>query len=144
MSDIATVWSGTRGDWLLAGPALASGNDLATAVLISLFTDRVANPDDAIPDGTADPRGWWADDPTAPIGSRLWLIFRSKRTQETLGAAQSYAEEALQWLVNDGVAASFDVYVEWQERSTLAMQVTVFKTNGTQQTLQFAWAWNGA
>lgn len=143
MSDIATIWAGATGDWLLAGPALASGNDLESAVLISLFTDRVATTDDVIPDGTTDPRGWWADDPASPIGSRLWLIFRAKRTQQTLGAAQNYAEQALQWLVDDGVAASFDVYVEWQERSRLAMRVTVFKTNGTQQTLAYAWVWNG-
>lgn len=144
MSDISTIWNGSHGDWQLAGAALAAGNDLATAVLISLFTDRVATTDDVIPDGTNDPRGWWGDDATAPIGSRLWLIFRSKRTQATLSAAQNYAEEALQWLVDDGVAGSYDVYVEWQERSRLAMRVTIFKSNGTQQTLAYAWVWNGA
>ena len=144
MSDIATVWAGAHGDWLLAGPVLASGADLATAVLISLFTDREATTDDSIPDGTSDPRGWWADDAAAPIGSRLWLIFRAKRTQATLSAAQNYAEQALQWLVDDGLCASFDVYVEWQERSRLAMRVTIFKSDGTQQTLAFGWVWNGA
>lgn len=144
MSDIATIWNGTHGDWLLAGPALASGNDLATAVLISLFTDREATTDDQIPDGSADPRGWWAQDSTVPIGSRLWLIFRAKRTQTTLAAAKNYAEQALQWLVDDGVCATFDVYVEWQERSTLALRVTISKSDGTQQTLAFAWVWNGA
>ena len=142
MSDIATVWKATTGDWVVAAGDLQSGDDLATAVVISLFTDRVADPDDIIPDGTTDPRGWHGDDPAAPIGSRLWLIYRGKRTQQTLTDAQSYAQEALQWLVDDGAVSAFDVYVEWQSPSTLAMRVTLFKNDGAQQTLAYAWVWN--
>lgn len=142
MSDISTLWNATSGDWALAGADLRSGDDLATAVVLSLFTDRVAQADDVIPDGSGDPRGWHGDDPTAPIGSRLWLIFRAKRTQQTLTDAQSYAAEALQWMVDDGVVATFDVYVEWQVRGRLAMRVTLFKNDGTQQALEFAWVWN--
>ena len=56
MSDISTIWQMTRGDWARAGTALASGNDLVSAVTISLFSDRAAEPDDAIPDGSTDPR----------------------------------------------------------------------------------------
>lgn len=143
MSDISTIWKQTHGDWQMAGADLGSGGDLATAVLISLFTDRVAIPDDVIPDGSADPRGWWGDDPTTPIGSRLWLIFRGKRTQDTVSNAQNYAEEALRWMEDDGAIAGFDVYVEWQTPSTLAMRVTLFKNDGTKQTIAFAWVWNG-
>lgn len=143
MSDISTIWNATSGDWALAGADLKSGDDLATAVVISLFTDRVAQGDDEIPDGSGDPRGWHGDDAAAPIGSRLWLIFRAKRTQQTLTDAQSYAQEALQWMVDDGAIADFDVYVEWQNPSTLAMRVTLFKNDGTQQALAYAWVWNG-
>lgn len=142
MSDIATIWNATAGDWSVVGGQLQAGDDLATAVVISLFTDRVAQADDQIPDGSGDPRGWHGDDPAAPVGSRLWLIFRGKRTQQTLTDAQSYAQEALQWLVDDGVVAGFDVYVEWQDPSMLAMRVTLFKTDGTQKILAFAWVWN--
>jgi len=144
MSDITTIWNQTHADWKLVGADLASGGDLVTAVLISLFTDRAALPDDVIPDGTTDPRGWWGDDPAGvPLGSRLWLIFRSKLTQDTAGSAQNYAEEALQWMVDDSVVAGFDVFVESQVPSTLAMRVTLFKNDGTKQTIAFAWVWNG-
>lgn len=144
MSDITTIWNGTHGDWQLVGVDLGSGADLATSVLISLFTDRAAFPDDVIPDGSTDPRGWWGDDPTSVlIGSRLWLIFRSKLTQDTVGSAQNYAEEALKWMVDDGAVAGFDVFVERQGQSTLAMRVTLFKNDGTKETLAFAWVWNG-
>lgn len=143
MSDIKTVWNTSNGDWLLAGVTLASGDDLQSAVLISLFTDRVALIDDVPPDGSGDPRGWWADDAVTPVGSRLWLLWRAKRTQQTLQAAQDYAIEALQWLVDDGVAAGFDVFVEWESPSTLAMQVTVIKNDGETVAINFPTAWAG-
>ena len=82
MADITTTWSpyNLRGDWTVSNGSLASGNDLETAVIISLFTDRRAAPSDVIPDGTGDPRGWWADVDTNgnldEWGSRLWLIDR--------------------------------------------------------------------
>ncbi len=145
MSDISTVWAGpmqASGDWQIAAPDLLSGNDLQTAVLISLFSDRVAQPDDVIPDGTADPRGWWADDPQYPIGSRLWLLSRSKQTSETLAAAQDYIVEALQWLIDDGVVAAVDVLVQWARPSMLSAQINVRRTDGITQALNFAWAWS--
>src|SRR5579875_2938906 len=83
--DITTFWDpqSGRGDWALAGAQLARGDDLITSVAISLFTDRIANADDPIPDGSTDPRGWWGDlDETYPIGSRLWLLDRSKATPD--------------------------------------------------------------
>lgn len=144
MSDITTVWTGTSGDWQLAGPVLLSGNDLQTAVLISLFTDRVATDDDVLPDRSGDQRGWHGDIAPNFIGSRLWLLARSKRTQDVLNRAINYVEEALQWLIDDGVVASMAVYAEWPSDSTmLAVQVTLFKTNGAAQTINYAWAWNG-
>lgn len=153
MSDISTLWNTTRGDWTLAGADLASGNDVITGVLISLFTDRVAGVDDVIPDGTADPRGWWGDDETHPVGSRLWLIDRAKKTQATLGLAQSYIQEALQWLIDDGVCSRVDVYVEWSANHTLGAQVTAYPFNlatpiklQTQNVFEIAnvqaWSWN--
>lgn len=141
MSDISTIWQTTRGDWKLSGRSLASGGDLATAVAISLFTDRTAQPDDVIPDGSGDPRGWWADDALNPIGSRLWLIDRSKRTQETLERAQDYINEALQWLIDDGVVAKFGVFVEWTAQHTLGAQVVAYRRDGGTTPLNFAWAW---
>lgn len=73
MSDITVIWDvdNSRGDWEFVAPALVTGNDLQSAVLISLFTDRIANRDDPIPDGTDDPRGWWGG--TSAKTSRLAL-----------------------------------------------------------------------
>ncbi len=141
MSDITTVWKDTSGDWQVDGADLLAGDDLITATLISLFTDRVAHEDDALPDMSDDPRGWCGDDPDFPIGSRLYLLDRSKRTQDTLQRAQDYCSEALQWMVTDGVVARWDVLCVWQAYQTLAIQVTAFKVDGTVASMNFNWAW---
>ncbi|WNC90964.1 phage GP46 family protein [Paraburkholderia sp. FT54] len=146
MTDTTTVWDplNNRGDWQVTGALLETGNDLETAILISLFTDRAAEPSDTIPDGTNDPRGWWADaGADVPIGSRLWLLAREKQTQETLQRAYDYIVEALQWLIDDGVVAKFDVYVEWTRTSMLGAQVVAYQQDGSTKATAYSWAWQG-
>lgn len=116
--DFATILSpGLTFDWAIAAGDLAVDDGLDTAVAISLWTDRLANADDVIPDGTGDRRGWGGDAylpllaSGAPdhIGSRLWLLSRALEILETAQRAQAYCREALQWLLDDGVAASVTV-----------------------------------
>jgi phage gp46-like protein len=142
MTDITTTWDTARGDYRVDGASLASGDDLATSVLISLFTDRTLPSDETPADGSSDPRGWWADDEIYPIGSRLWTLERAKRTQETLARARSYIEEALQWLIDDGVVSRFDLLVEWDQYQRLSAQITAHKPDNTSQNLAYAWAWD--
>ena len=108
---------------------------LVRAVLISLFTWRRANADDTLPDPKGFRMGWWGDSYPAVandrIGSRLWLLARAKLTLTTVQRAQDYAEEALQWLIDDGVAARIAVRAERQGLSTLALQCTLFAADGT-------------
>jgi phage gp46-like protein len=144
MPDISTFWdvANARGDWALAGADLASGSDLATAVLVSLFTDRAADPDDAIPDGTTDPRGWWGDTGAAsPIGSKLWLLARAKATEAVRLRARDYAEQALQWLLDDGVAAEVAVTAAWARPDLLALDVVIAEPDGRSATFNYQWAW---
>jgi phage gp46-like protein len=116
--DFATILSpDLTFDWALSDGDLASDDGLFTAAALSLFTDRLANADDKLPGSDGDRRGWWGDAYLPPlangapdrIGSRLWLISRAQQTPETAQRAQAYCEEALQWLVDDGVAASVRV-----------------------------------
>lgn len=97
---------------------IVSNDLLDTAVAISLFTRRRAEQDDVLPEPNSDREGWWADglgpnDPDGDkIGSRLWLLNRSKASQRVLNLAKTYAEEALAWLVEDGIASEVTVSVE--------------------------------
>jgi phage gp46-like protein len=145
MPDITLSWdtATSYADWVQSGSVLQTGNDLESAIIISLFSDRLAEPGDVIPDGTSDPRGWWADG-DVPIGSRLWLLRRAKQIPETLQLAYDYIAEALQWLLDDDVVAKFDISVQWVRRSVMGVQLVAYKQDGTTlMTGQYVWAWNG-
>ncbi len=148
MSDIKTIWSsaGTSGDWTLTsnGADLDSGNDIVTAVIISLFTDGLANTDDKITDGTNDPRGWVGDlGQDVSIGSRLWLLDRSKLTPALGPKVKDMAAAALQWLIDDGVVARFDIVTSVVMPNQLRMKVTAYKQDGNNIALDFTHAWAG-
>lgn len=143
--DIATIWGpdGTMGDWSMSGPLLLAGGDLVTALLISLFTDRISNADDAITDGSGDPRGWWGDaGQSYPIGSRLWLLERARLNRATAINAKNYITEAVQWMIDDGVVEKFDVATEIQFPSRLNASIIAYRQNSPVLTENFAWVWS--
>ncbi|KUR80752.1 phage GP46 family protein [Novosphingobium sp. FSW06-99] len=149
MTDIQTGWNRTTraADWVfLPGNdatdptnSLTYGNDLATAALISLFTDAQADPDDVIPDGTTDRRGWWG----GAIGSKIWLyVTRGKATPELPSQVQQAASDALQWFIDDGVATSIDVAAFYAAAGKLVLTVKIHRGNGSSLALQFADLWD--
>lgn len=140
MPDIRLVWDQEAGeaDWTMGAGDLATGDDLATAILVSLFTDRLASPDARPLDG--DRRGWWADSfADRPLGSELWRLDRAVRTAATLRDAEGYARVALAWLVADGVAARVDVEAAWLSRTALGLRVVVVKPDRVAVPYAFAW-----
>lgn len=147
MSDIALVWDNVNGRADLA--MNATGTDLlmddtpATAVIISLFSDRLADVADKIPDGTTDPRGWWGDTPLPNAsdtaggldltGSKFWLRFPGLQTTETLRLLEADAKEALQWMIDDGVAQSVDAsaYFPALPANAVFLTPTIVLVDGT-------------
>lgn len=119
------------------GAGLEWGDDLLTAVLISLFTDAEAGPDDPVTDASADPRGWWG----GAIGSKIWLRLRSKATPVVLALVKSDIEQALAWLVEDGVVATIDVTTEWTSPGLLGALVLLRRSDGTRRALAFSRLW---
>ncbi len=144
MPDITLVWVAPegRGDWVMAGPDLLAGDDLATAAYVSAFTDRQADAADPIPDG--DRRGWWGDDAPDRIGSKLWLLRRAKATDDTLTKAKAYLDQAFAWMTEDKVASSVSVATSWLADAavkTLAAIIVIQRPDGTALNLRFDWAW---
>jgi phage gp46-like protein len=146
MADIPTIWDpiNARGDWNLAYQVNPPGNlDLATAALISIFTDRASDPNDVIPDGSDDPRGWWGDLGTdRPIGSKIWLRMREKQTPAVLAAIKNDITEATRWFVDDRVADAVSVDVEYPGPGLVTCWVTITR-NRTDTKLSASWAWQG-
>ena len=146
--DILIGWDNDNalGDWVLADGDLQTGQDLETACLVSLFTDRLATPDFTPADGSTDRRGWWGDIyQPAPIGSNLWQLDRAKKTRDTLGLAKTYCEDALQWLIDDGVAASVAVDTRWiggPGSTMLGIAIAITQPDGSVSRFVYGWAWD--
>lgn len=135
-NDITLVINGVE------STALAGSDELIRAVIISLFTWRRAKPDDVI---EGQKMGWWGDVSAIVtndrIGSRLWLLAREKILPATINRAREYAQEALQWLVDDGVASRVDVLVERRGADGIALAVSIYRINGGTVNLRFDNAW---
>ncbi|WP_300656120.1 phage GP46 family protein [Pseudomonas sp.] len=145
MSDIALIWDGQGCDLALDGTDLQLDAGLQTSIIISLFSDRRARADDLLPGDDGDRRGWWADAYPViegdQIGSRLWLLSREKEIAETQRRAKEYAEEALAWLVTDGIAARVEVTTSVPRRGVLGLAVAVHKLDGNIENFQYEFIW---
>lgn len=132
MTDIATIWRNAHGDIAQDGYDLLTDDSIETAVIISLFTDRQATDGDVIPDGTDDRRGYWGDGWRArPIGSRLWLLSREKNMSSVIGRAETYAAEALQWLLDDGLAGAVSVRASSPSKAVLLLTINIELPDGS-------------
>lgn len=143
--DIRILWDNTQalGDWGLAQGDLETGQDLETACLVSIFTDALATPDFTPTDGTSDRRGWWANPYLeVPIGSNLWQLERAKKLRSTLGDARRYTLDALQWLLDDGVAKALEVNTAWLTPTMLGIAIALIRPDGSETRFRYAWAWD--
>ncbi|AHE72799.1 hypothetical protein M942_08675 [Enterobacter ludwigii] len=143
MSDIRTLWpapDGSEADWAVVQGDLQQGDDLQTAIYISLFTDRLARRDDQI-DGN-DRRGWWGDTgENDQIGSRLWLLRRQKLTAQIAGKAEDYCREALQWLLDDNVVSHITVLSRIVYPRTLLLGIAYQEPGKAMQNIKYSWVW---
>ena len=123
----------------------AQQNPLVRSVLLSLFTWRRANPEDVLP---GESRMGWCGDSLASVvgdkfGSRLWLLRRAKLISKTYERAQEYATEALQWMLEDGVAAQIKVSAQRMGIDGLSMNIILYRNDGSPLLdLRFADIWS--
>lgn len=137
--DLALIYDGDRRS---ADLALGPDGDLlldetpATAMLVSIGSDRRARPDDELPAGIGDlnapvsfveRRGWCGDAVDAEgrlIGSRLWLADRNKETELTRRLYEEWAREALAWVQAETGRAA-EIAAEWVRPHVLALRAVV-------------------
>lgn len=150
LGDLALSWDVHQGvaDLVVLDHDLASEPGLETAVLLSLFTDRRAQPDDEPPSNDPnDRRGWWADPFAAVegdrIGSRLWLLDRAVNSHETARRAEEYVREALAWMIEDRVVSRIDVAIDTVGQR-LRIGVTLQRPGLDAVSFRFAHVWDPA
>jgi phage gp46-like protein len=145
--DIALAYNNVTGeaDWVIANGDLAPGADLESAILVSLFTDARATLD-FVPWNDTDRRGWWGDSfEQRALGSNLWQLDRAyfSANNNLLLKARDYCKAALQWLIDDGVAASISVTPTRSGTNGLLLNIVVTKPVTNEAVpFTFSYFWN--
>ncbi|OTQ72053.1 hypothetical protein B6C99_11560 [Gilliamella sp. N-G2] len=115
---------------------------LYRALIISLFTFRRKNTSDE----SEHPYGWWGDSYPSiandKIGSRLYLLARSKLTNQTANFAKIYIKEAVQWMIDDGIASRIDVSVMRTDLTVLVATINIYKKDGRNEVFRFDNLWS--
>jgi phage gp46-like protein len=148
MQDISIIYRDGLFDLDLGDGGAAIDESLRTAVVVSLFTDRLAEADDVLPGGSGDRRGWWGDIypqvDADRIGSRLWLLAREKQIPTVLGRAETYAREALQWCLDDGLAAAITISASFVGPGVLGLDISLRLADGSDQGYRITLGADGA
>lgn len=142
MSDIGLFINNNCFDLQLGESDLVADNGLETAVSISLFTDRRVS-EDELPSLETDRRGWWGDMfPEVDqdrIGSRLWALEREKRTIEVLRRSEELSREALQWMIEDGLAGAITIQSEYNIGNQLIINVDISRPDAESERYSVLW-----
>ena len=151
MTDIAIAFSGEAKRFDLAATVTGDGynglrddQDLATAAAASLFTWGRADDEDQLPGFDDDRKGWWGD-AYAPIegdrqGCRWWVLAREILNDVTAERARQMGEEALAWMVRDGVVNQVVVRTA-RAVNRLAVFVRLIKPDGRAIDFRFDDVW---
>ena len=154
-TDIKIRWDDGlfEGDFLFTDNDFETDEGLGTAVMISWFTDQRAAIDDVIPNADGDfidKRGWWGDlvdtkFANDKIGSKLWLLNRSKTTQENITKGIEYGTTALDWMKEDGIIKDVEVTGERIKYNgndyILALAAEITKVDGNKLNITFDPEW---
>lgn len=82
------------------------------SILISLGTDAKAEEGDILPQGEENKNGWFGSILLGfNLGSKDWLLSRSKISEETIALKKQYTLQALSWMVGDQIAENIEVQV---------------------------------
>ena len=109
---------------------LATLEGLKHAVLQSVLNHGSATANDQARMGNKQRGGCWHDAYVPAVGSRDWTLEREKLTDQTLIRAKRFYEDALQWLVDNGHAASFEVEVKRLSPTAIGRTVKITTNTG--------------
>lgn len=120
---------------------------LETAIIITLLTDRRADEDDSLPDYNGYKGGSWQDGiPVVDgylMGTKLWLLRRSKTIDEVPTLAKQFLNEGFQWMIDDGVVETVSVAVERRRDivNTLGISLSFIRPNEPTIFFKFFYNW---
>lgn len=113
-----------------------------TTVIIALFSDGRASDSDILPRTQKSRRGWWGDALTDfPIGSKIWLLDRTKLTGVTLALLDQYVQEALEPLITQNIANSIESVSTRDGLNRSKTQITIKRVSGENVLFEFYLNW---
>lgn len=144
-------------DWSLLGDGtLDDTQALATAVIVALGTDRLAQAGDILPDpDSTDRRGWWGDFDAGPIwdgwpiGTRLWLLQREAIVGPgagrgaTIVRAEQFIREAIQPFVDRRIGSGLSVQCTRVGDGRIDALVRIYRGPQTEIELRYQILWGG-
>jgi phage gp46-like protein len=143
-------------DWsLLPNGTLDDTQALATAIVVALGTNALAAEDDIMPDPDSTDRcGWWGDMDASeiwngwPIGSKLWLLRRSKiipasaGQASTLAMVNSYIRTAIQPFVDRKICTGFNVWSTRVDSQRIDALIRIYRGPLREIELRYAVLWD--
>jgi phage gp46-like protein len=143
-------------DWLLSPMnQLQDGRSLQSAMIVALGSNALADVSDPLPDpNSTDRGGWWGDLDAQeiwggwPVGSKLWLLKRSKITSSlasdggTVYRAQGYGREATQPFVDLKIASAMSVSAERSDVNQIDMRIVASRGPASDVELRYAELWD--
>lgn len=106
-------------------------NSYDTDIIVSLRCDRRAS-EDEVPQPEKR-RGWHGDvDSTLTnykIGSKLWLLFQSRFSQQTANDAKKYVQECLSWVTKKDIAQRVSVVTERRDFNLIVVDIKFYVGN---------------
>jgi len=128
---------------------------LATAVIVALGTDALADPSDILPDpDSTDRRGWWGNLDAQEIwggwdiGCKLWLLTRSKITGAeawegaTVTRVEQYIRDAIQPFIDRRIGSKMLVQAERVGRDQINAVVRLYRGPELEIELQYQILWS--
>jgi phage gp46-like protein len=143
-------------DWLqLPTGLIDETQELATAIIVALNSDAVADDSDVLPDPRdSNKRGWWGDLDAQklwngwPLGSKLWLLARAKivdsaaREGATVARVEAYIRAAIRPFIDAGLCSSVTVDASQTTEKQISATITVYRGPKSAIRLQYQSLWS--
>ncbi len=128
-------------DLVIEGNEFASAGGFETAIPVSLFTDARAPA--ALVAEPQNRRGWIGNLMTAAtmrqLGSILWVLDQTRITQETLNIARLAAQDAFQWMIDDGIALGVLISLARSSQTGIIITIQITDTSNVVSRYQTLW-----
>lgn len=129
MNDIGLLIKNGSIDIYFDDMDFVTDDSLKTAVIISLFSDRRISKDE-MTHYFSDRKGYWGDSTEVDkfkTGSKLWILRRGKKTLKLLEEVRAYCLEALDWMIEDGLANTIEIIPSLDGHDNLSTKILIDK-----------------